>query len=103
VGPAGSAPAPAATADAPAEPAPADLMVLFGATGPAVAAAVRRYPAIPLVGVVWRSDPVDLIVDVLEAGADACVRDGSLPVIVSHLRACERRRTADPAPALTAR
>jgi hypothetical protein len=74
--------------------ADADIMVVYGATGPAVAVAVRRHPAATVLGVVSAGEPVDVMVDVLEAGADACVRDAGAPVIVGHLRACHRRRAA---------
>jgi hypothetical protein len=74
--------------------ADADIMVVYGATGPAVAVAVRHHPAATVLGVVSAGEPVDVMVDVLEAGADACVRDAGAPVIVGHLRACHRRRAA---------
>jgi hypothetical protein len=81
-------------ADTVATEADADIMVVYGATGPAVAVALRRHPGATVLGVVATDEPVDVMVDVLEAGADACVRAAAATVIVGHLRACHRRRTA---------
>jgi hypothetical protein len=38
--------------------------------------------------------PARLLIDVLHAGADACVRQGALPVLAGHLLVGHRRRTA---------
>lgn len=67
-----------------------DLLVLGGATGPAVAKARRRYPYAVIVGEIDRDAPARVIVDVLSAGADACVRAGSAAILAAHLRALRR-------------
>jgi DNA-binding NarL/FixJ family response regulator len=69
-----------------------DLLVIDGATGGRVLAAVRQHPGTPVVGVVDSYATTDQVVDVLEAGADACVRSGQPALVSSHLRACQRRR-----------
>jgi hypothetical protein len=70
----------------------AELVVLAGATGSAVAAARAAAPDAGIVGVVDPVAPTAVIVDVLEAGADACVRCGDAWVIAGHIAACRRRR-----------
>jgi len=64
----------------------AELLVLCDATGPAVAAARRRHGTSALLAVVAVDAPGEVIGEVLEAGADACVRDGSTASVVGHLR-----------------
>jgi hypothetical protein len=71
-----------------------DLLVLGAATGPAVARARRWHPYAQIVAVIDQAAPADVIVDVLGAGADACVRAGSPEILAGHLRACQRRRQA---------
>jgi hypothetical protein len=68
-----------------------DLLVLGAATGPVVARARRLHPYSQIVGVIDQAAPADVIVDVLGAGADACVRAGSAEILAGHLRACHRR------------
>lgn len=70
-----------------------DLLVIADATGSRVAAALRQNRGTPVVGVVDAFAPTDQVIEVLEAGADACVRSGEPAVVGSHLRACHRRRT----------
>jgi len=69
-----------------------DVLVVGAATPATVAAAVRRHPSIPVVGLIDAAAPVTTIVGVLEAGADTCVRAGETVLIASHLLACLRRR-----------
>jgi hypothetical protein len=76
----------------PGEPADTDLLVIANATGPRIAAAVGRHPGVPVVGIVDASAQAEQVVEVLEAGADACVRSGQAALVGSHLRACYRRR-----------
>jgi hypothetical protein len=71
-----------------------DLLVLGNATGPAVARARRLHPYAGIIAVIDLAAPVEVIVDVLGAGADACVRSGSTAILAGHLRACHRRRRA---------
>jgi hypothetical protein len=70
----------------------AELVVLAGATGSAVAAARIAAPDTGIVALVDPLASTAVIVDVLEAGADACVRSGDATVIASHIAACRRRR-----------
>ena len=67
-------------------------MVLYGATPRAVSVARRGHPATSVLGVVATTEPVDVFVEVLEAGAEVCIRDSSAAVIAGHLMACQRRR-----------
>jgi hypothetical protein len=70
------------------------LLVLAAADAGTVAAARRRLPAdAHIVAVIDPVAPVDTLVDVLQAGADSCVRGGSSQILAGHVRACERRRT----------
>ncbi|MFI5955034.1 hypothetical protein [Cryptosporangium sp. NPDC051539] len=69
-----------------------DLLVIGRATGHRVAAAVRQHPGTPVVGLLDSYAPAEQVVEVLEAGADACVRSGQPALVGSHLRACHRRR-----------
>jgi DNA-binding response OmpR family regulator len=69
-----------------------DLVLIFDATGTAVAEARRRDPGAPVVVVLDpRGDQRDVIA-VLHAGADACVRSDSAAIVAAHLQACRRRR-----------
>jgi hypothetical protein len=69
-----------------------DLMVLGGATGELVSAARLLHPDASIVAVIDASAPVEPLVEVLQAGADACVRAGSPAVLAGHLLASHRRR-----------
>lgn len=71
-----------------------DLLVLGAATPYLVAAARLLHPRATVIGVISAEAPARLLVDVLHAGADACVRQGALPVLAGHLLAGHRRRTA---------
>jgi hypothetical protein len=69
-----------------------DLMVLCGATGEMVSAARVLHPDASIVAVIDTDAPVEPLIDVLQAGADACVRAGSPAVLAGHLMASHRRR-----------
>lgn len=71
-----------------------DLLVLGNASGSKVALARQLHPYTVIVAVIDPAAPVDVIVEVLGAGADACVRSGSTAILAGHLRACQRRRQA---------
>lgn len=71
----------------------ADAVVLAAATPALVAAAVRHHPGTPVVAVIDAGAPVRMLVGVLEAGADTCVRAGETALLAGHLLACVRRRT----------
>jgi hypothetical protein len=71
-----------------------DLLVLGNASGSKVASARQLHPYTVIVAVIDPAAPVDVIVEVLGAGADACVRSGSTAILAGHLRACQRRRQA---------
>ncbi|GAA3393387.1 hypothetical protein [Cryptosporangium minutisporangium] len=75
-----------------AEVGDTDLLVISRATGGRIRAAVRQHPGTPVVGVLDSCAPAEQVVEVLEAGADACVRSGLPALVGSHLRACHRRR-----------
>jgi hypothetical protein len=77
----------------PGEVVETDLLVIAAATGSRIAAAVRLHRGIPVVGIVDAFAPAEQVVEVLDAGADACVRSGQPALVGSHLRACHRRRT----------
>ena len=69
-----------------------DLMVLGGATGEMVSAARVLHPEASIVAVIDAEAPVESLIEVLQAGADACVRAGSPAVLAGHLLASHRRR-----------
>jgi hypothetical protein len=69
-----------------------DLMVIGGATGEMVSAARVLHPDASIVAVIDADAPVEPLIDVLQAGADACVRAGSPAVLAGHLLASHRRR-----------
>jgi hypothetical protein len=71
-----------------------DIVIVTKASGARITAVRRRYPGTPVVGIVDAAAPVDRVVEVLEAGADTCVRSGLPALIASHLRACLRRTPA---------
>ncbi|MFI5909101.1 hypothetical protein [Dactylosporangium sp. NPDC051541] len=70
-------------------------IVLLDDPGPrSVTAACLRHPAASIVAILSPYSDHQAVVDVLEAGADACVRSGNAPVIAAHLEACRRRQAA---------
>jgi len=73
---------------------PDDLALLVYPTPGEVAAAHRSLGGgTRLVVLIEATATADHVAEVLEAGADTCVRAGSTPVLAGHLVAC-RRRTA---------
>ena len=73
---------------------PDDLALLVYPSAAEVAAAHRILGGgARLVVLIEATAPADRVAEVLEAGADTCVRAGSTPVLAGHLVAC-RRRTA---------
>jgi hypothetical protein len=70
-----------------------DLLVIAGATGSRIRAALVGHRGVPVIGIVDAFASAEQVVEVLEAGADACVRSGQAALVGSHLRACHRRRT----------
>lgn len=71
------------------------MLVLGGATAVTVAEARRRLPVdAHIIAVIDPVAPVDTLVEVLQAGADSCVRGGSSQILAGHVRACHRRRGA---------
>ncbi len=72
-----------------------DALLLVDADGDSVRTVRSRLPRTPIVALLSVDAPAGGVVDVLQAGADACVR-GTDPaaVLVAHLRACLRRRSA---------
>ncbi|MGI5244014.1 hypothetical protein [Dactylosporangium sp. CA-139066] len=71
-----------------------DIVVLDDPGPRAVTAACLRHPAASIVAVISPYSDHQRVVDVLEAGADACVRSGTAAVIAAHLEACRRRQAA---------
>ncbi|MEV8512711.1 hypothetical protein [Dactylosporangium sp. NPDC051484] len=70
-------------------------IVLLEDPGPStVAAACLRHPAASIVAVLSPYSDHQAVVDVLEAGADACVRSSTDAVLAAHLEACARRQAA---------
>jgi hypothetical protein len=69
-----------------------DLMVLGDATGEMVSVARVLHPDASIVAVIDAYAPVEPLIEVLQAGADACVRAGSPAVLAGHLLASHRRR-----------
>jgi hypothetical protein len=72
------------------------IVVLAGILAPADAALVARvrseHPGEPLLAIVPAMADSAGVVAALEAGADACVRTASAPVVASHLLSMQRRR-----------
>jgi hypothetical protein len=69
-----------------------DLLVLGGATPDLVAAARLMHPEAAVIAVIDAHAPVEPLVAILDAGADACVRAGASAVLAGHLVASHRRR-----------
>jgi hypothetical protein len=69
-----------------------DLLVLGGATPDLVAVARLMYPEASIIAVIDAQAPVEPLVAILAAGADACVRAGASAVLAGHLLASHRRR-----------
>lgn len=74
---------------------PDDLALLVYPTATEVAAAHRTLDGgARLVVLIEATATADRVAEVLEAGADTCVRAGSTPVLAGHLVACRRRTAA---------
>lgn len=71
---------------------PDDLALLVYPTAAEVRAAHRALGGgARLVVLIEAAATADRVAEVLEAGADTCVRAGSAPVLAGHLVACRRR------------
>ena len=68
-----------------------ELVLITGATGALVATARERCPDAVVLAAVSADAPSQVVVDVLRAGADGCVRSDHGPIVAAHLRACQRR------------
>ena len=64
-----------------------DAIVLVRPTRGRVKRTRAEYPDTPILALVDHDAPVAEVVGVLEAGADACVRDGRPELVGEHLRA----------------
>lgn len=71
-----------------------DIVVLDDPGPRAVTEACLRHPTAAIVAVLGPYSDHQAVVDVLEAGADACVRSATVAVIAAHLEACQRRQVA---------
>ena len=69
-----------------------DLLVIGGATPDLVAAARLMHPEAAVIAVIDAQAPVEPLIAILAAGADACVRAGATAVLAGHLIASNRRR-----------
>ena len=69
-----------------------ELVLIIDATGDTVARARQRCPDAVVLAAVSADAPVHVVVDVLHAGADGCVRSHQGPIVAAHLRACQRRK-----------
>jgi hypothetical protein len=72
-----------------------DLIVLGGATAEMVAATRLLHPDGTIIAIIDADADVDPLVEVLQAGADTCVRAGAPAVLAGHLMASQRRRLRD--------
>jgi hypothetical protein len=75
----------------------ADLVVLVRPTPGTVAAVHVRQPEAAVVALAHPSTRAETVVELLQAGATACVRSGEPELVAAHLLACARRH-AVPAP-----
>jgi hypothetical protein len=73
-----------------------DLLVLLAPTDAKVRDARRRLPDTVIVAVLSLLDPAESVIDVMQAGADTCVRTDSATVVATHVRACRRRQLVPP-------
>ncbi|WP_238016552.1 hypothetical protein KZZ52_11025 [Dactylosporangium sp. AC04546] len=71
-----------------------DIVVLDDPGPRAVTIACLRHPAAAVVAVLNPYSDHQDVVDVLEAGADACVRSSSTAIVAAHVEACQRRLAA---------
>lgn len=78
--------------DAFRQPAGELLVVVAAPTGAEVARVRRYHPGDPLLAIVPLMADSSVVVDALEAGADACIRTSAATVVASYLVAMQRRR-----------
>lgn len=71
-----------------------DLTVLVRPTPPSLAQVLARQRGVAVVAVLDPAAPIRQIVELLDAGASACVREGPVRLLVAHLEACLRRPCA---------
>jgi hypothetical protein len=79
-----------------------DLLVLGGATPFLAAAARLLHREATIIGVIAADAPARDLVDILHAGADACVRASAPHVLAGHLIALHDRRELRAHPRRTA-
>jgi hypothetical protein len=80
----------------------ADVIIVVAASdGRSVARARRRHPRDPLLAIVPAMADSSVVVDALDAGADACVRTAGAAVVASHLVSMQRRRELEQVADLT--
>jgi hypothetical protein len=73
--------------------AASELLVVVAADGGSGVARVRRaHPSDPLLAIVPLMADSSVVVDALDAGADACIRTAGATVVASYLIAMQRRR-----------
>lgn len=71
-----------------------DIVVLDDPRPRTVTATCLRHPSASIVVVLSPYSDHQEVVDVLEAGADACVRSATTAVVAAHVEACRRRQAA---------
>jgi DNA-binding response OmpR family regulator len=69
-----------------------DILVLLAPSDAKVRDARRRRPDTVILVVLSLLDAAESVVEVLDAGADACVRTDAAGVVATHVRACRRRQ-----------
>ncbi|MFE9205580.1 hypothetical protein [Micromonospora sp. NPDC007230] len=80
---------------------PGDLVLLICPHVDTVGPTHRRLPAGCTLAVLVDHDAAaSAIADILQAGADVCVRAGSTAILAGHLVACHRRASRPPSPAV---
>jgi hypothetical protein len=77
------------------------IVVVPASDGQAVARARARHPRDPLLAIVPAMADSSVVVDTLDAGADACVRTAGAAVVASHLLSMQRRRELERVAQLT--
>jgi hypothetical protein len=78
------------------EPQPADIVVLIEPSAALVTRACLQNPAAAVIAVLSPFSDHDDVVNVLDAGADTCVRSGNAAIVAAHAEACRRRQLASP-------
>lgn len=71
-----------------------DLLVLLAPSDAKVRDARRRRPDTVILVVLSLLDPPESVVEVLDAGADSCVRTDAAGIVATHVLACRRRQLA---------